>query len=110
MDDLFINTTEEEAIKIAKHIKCEYVGISNISGAAIFKIINMSYWKYYKKYFNAELVKVMYDNIGVYMNPPSYIIKEDFDYFLIKIFEHDPELFNHNIREEKLKRILKNKL
>lgn len=97
MDNLFINTTEEEAIKIAKHIRCEYVGISTINGAPTLKIINIPYWKYYYKFISAAAHPAICDYMTIDKKEESYI----------RIFQHNPELFKHNMRFEKLKRILK---
>jgi len=92
-EDGFMYTTEDDAIKIAKHIKAEYIGLSRVTGNPMLNISNTSYWNFYGKYIKAEFVQTIDDTHKLS--------------FTIKILEHNPKLFEISLREEKLKRILK---
>jgi len=95
MYDGFIYTSEEDAIKIAKHLKGGYCGLSRVTGNPVLHITNTSYWNFYQKYIKSEFVQTIDDTHSLT--------------FVIKILEHNPKLFEISLREEKLKRILNEK-
>ena len=98
----FVYTKEEDGIRISKHIGAEYIDCSRIDGYPMMLI--KKDWDYYRKWIKAELVRPLVDNLPVYMGYP--ITPNIYEgKLVIKITEHDPELFNYNVREEKLKRL-----
>ena len=90
----FTRTTKEDGEKIAKHLNIQNLGPSKIDGypIVVFSKTNGIY-NLYRKYFEGQLIKE---------------IEGCTNRIIIKIFKHNPNLFN--VREEKLKRILNEKI
>ena len=89
----FTRTTKEDGEKIAKHLNIQNLGPSKIDGypIVVFSITKTYIYNFYRKYFEGQLIK-------------------EINRIIIKIFKHNANLFNVSIREEKLKRILNEKI
>lgn len=81
--------TEKEIEKISKLMSAKYIGLSKIDGKPILLIENHSSFNFYKRWLNYSIVSSL-----------------DTNTLIIKIEQHDIDIFTKSLREEKLKRIL----
>lgn len=103
---------EEDGIKIAKLIRADYFERSLVDGRPVLLIKNMTHLKYYLQWLKITFLMTTKSNLShVGLMHDHFSSTSNFlnNGVYIKIDGFNIDIFKHNLREEKLKRILNEK-